>query len=270
MARRKALTREQAVERAYALACEHGLAAVSARSLAAECGVAPGTLYNYFPAKMDLLVAVVGRFWREELGDDMHEAMGPGGDYVAFCRAFFSDVADALTRFRRDWLPQLAACGVSMTDCPEAIRALDHMRAGLVRVLEGDPCVARDRLVGELAPERIADLTLTTIMELSAGLGAAPSGPNSTRSRVEGDADSSVAAAGGADSGDASVRVADGAHTNAPTGSVPASHTDGLAAFETFCRMLRMTLYVTEGPVYRDADDETPVSRVDNEKKSGS
>lgn len=292
MARTKALTREQVVDRAYVLACERGLTAVSIRVLATECGVALGTIYNYFPTKGDLLVSVVGRFWREELGSDMHEALEPGMDYVAFCRAFFADVAEALARFRRDWLPELAAAhGVSMADCPEAVHALDHMRAGLVRVLEADPRVDRARLTGELSSERIAALTLTTVLELTAGFGAAPSTPGAPRSQGDGaTAAESLAptgmhacgasatwtdgCAGAGDNPDRGAGVAADTRVDscddASAGSAPAGEEEGLAAFETFCRMLRLALYAAEGPTYCDAADEMPLTRVDNEKKSGS
>lgn len=238
MARAKALTRKQVADRAYALACDRGFVAVSIRALAAECGVALGTIYNYFPTKGDLLTSVVGRFWREELGSEMHEALEPGTDYVAFCRAFFADVTGALARFRRDWLPQLAAAGgVGMADCPEAVHALEHMHAGLVRVLEADPRVDRTRLTGELSAGRVAALTLATVMELAAGSGllSTPTTPAA-----------------------------------APAGFAPTGEADGRAAFETFCRMLRLALYAVEGPTYCDAADETPVARAYNEKKSGS
>lgn len=254
MARAKALTREQIVSRAYALACERGLSALSVRALAAECGVALGTIYNYFPTKGDLLNGVVGRFWLEELGSDMHEGLEPGMDYVAFCRAFFADVAEALVRFRRDWLPQLAAAGeASMADCPEAIRALDHMRVGLTRVLEADPRIDRSRLTGDLSPERVAALTLATVMELTSGFGATST-----------PAESVIASASdeGADDLGASCAVVAAGPATGEAG--------GFASFETFCRMLRLALYAAGVPAHRETSDETPVARTYNEKKSGS
>ncbi|MFZ1815630.1 MAG: TetR/AcrR family transcriptional regulator [Rhizobiaceae bacterium] len=50
----------QAVEKAaLELFARHGYAAVSMRQIASEVGVQPGALYNHFPAKQDLLLAVM-------------------------------------------------------------------------------------------------------------------------------------------------------------------------------------------------------------------
>ena len=173
MSRVKALTREQLGDKAYAMAVVHGLGSLSVRSLATACGVAPGTIYNYLPTKSDLLTAVVGRFWREELSDAMNRSITPGDDYIEFCRDLLDDVVDALQKFRRDWLPELVAAGqtsrgsTQMFEYPEAIRAIEHMRQGLERVLVSDPRVIRERLEGELSAERITHFTMSIIMELA-------------------------------------------------------------------------------------------------------
>lgn len=204
MPKPKALSREQVADAAYALAQQGGPASVNVRAVAAACGVATGTVYNYFPTKAELVAAAVGRFWREELADQMHEAAEPGADYVDFCREFFAATRDALAHFRRDWLPQVAgATGASgMAGCPEAERGLAHMRDGLARVLEGDPRVRRERLVGELAPERVAALTLATLM----------------------------AQAEGGEAGEGS-------------GVAPADPKAATGSFDTFCHLLRLALY---------------------------
>lgn len=173
MSRVKALTREQVVDKAYATAVVRGLGSVNVRALATDCGVAPGTIYNYFPTKADLLTSVVGRFWCDELQGAMTRSITPGDDYLEFCRALLDDVVDALQKFRRDWLPELMAAGqaqpgsLHMFELPEAIRAIEHMRQGLERVLVCDPRVIPGRLEGETSPERVTHLTMSVIMQLA-------------------------------------------------------------------------------------------------------
>lgn len=169
MAKQHAVTREQIVERAYALAVDRGLASVSIRAIATECGVATGTIYNYFPTKDDLTMGVIGHFWREELSDVMERAATPGCDYIEFCQSFYEEASDALVRFRRDWLPQLRASaeGGQGMRCPEASSGLDHMRAGLAGVLRGDPHIDQTRLGEDLSPEQVAGLTLSTLIEFA-------------------------------------------------------------------------------------------------------
>lgn len=56
--------RRRIVQAAAALASRGGVEAMQMRTVAERAGVALGTLYRYFPSKMDLVVAVVG----EEIG----------------------------------------------------------------------------------------------------------------------------------------------------------------------------------------------------------
>ena len=51
--------RKQVVERGYAK--------TTIRSVASACGIAVGTVYNYFPSKEDLVAAFVAEDWKEAL-----------------------------------------------------------------------------------------------------------------------------------------------------------------------------------------------------------
>jgi TetR/AcrR family transcriptional regulator, cholesterol catabolism regulator len=52
--------RKRIIQAAAALASRGGVEAMQMRTVAERAGVALGTLYRYFPSKMDLVVAVVG------------------------------------------------------------------------------------------------------------------------------------------------------------------------------------------------------------------
>lgn len=54
MAGKPAITKAEILDVAYARAQQDGLGGLSIRSVARECGVAVGTLYNYFPDKASL------------------------------------------------------------------------------------------------------------------------------------------------------------------------------------------------------------------------
>ena len=59
MTRSQTQRRRRIVQTAAALAVRGGVEAMQMRSVAERAGVALGTLYRYFPSKMDLVVAVV-------------------------------------------------------------------------------------------------------------------------------------------------------------------------------------------------------------------
>ncbi|HEX2215653.1 MAG TPA: helix-turn-helix domain-containing protein, partial [Xanthobacteraceae bacterium] len=52
---------------ARALAAEHGMDAVQIAPVAARAGIAAGTVYRYFPAKTDLVEALVADISETEL-----------------------------------------------------------------------------------------------------------------------------------------------------------------------------------------------------------
>lgn len=47
----------------------NGIQAINMRSVAKQCGVAVGSVYNYFPSKNDLMIAVIDVIWKEIIQD---------------------------------------------------------------------------------------------------------------------------------------------------------------------------------------------------------
>ncbi len=58
---------EKILETAQHLFTSESYAGVDMRRIATETGIATGTLYNYFPSKQDLLLAVVEHVWRASM-----------------------------------------------------------------------------------------------------------------------------------------------------------------------------------------------------------
>lgn len=51
------------------LLAKEGTGAISMRTLAKHCGIAVGSVYNYFPSKNDLLIALIDAIWKEIMQD---------------------------------------------------------------------------------------------------------------------------------------------------------------------------------------------------------
>lgn len=58
-------SREAILAACREMVAEQGLGAIGMRAVAARCGVAVGSLYNYFPSKDALLAAAVESVWEE-------------------------------------------------------------------------------------------------------------------------------------------------------------------------------------------------------------
>ena len=144
---RQGIDRGTIAHTAYTLAEEHGLAALGIRNVAEACDVSVGTIYKYFPTKDDLVVEVIGTFWRKAFSEDMCRIV-PGERFDAFTARLYETLGSALAAFRSDWLPQISALSIQGRDTGKMreSQALDHMRDGLLAVLLTDDAADLSRL----------------------------------------------------------------------------------------------------------------------------
>lgn len=47
------------------IVAKNGIQEINMRNVAKQCGVAVGSVYNYFPSKNDLMIAVIDAIWKE-------------------------------------------------------------------------------------------------------------------------------------------------------------------------------------------------------------
>ncbi len=151
--------RRRIVRAAAALASRGGVEAMQMRTVAERAGVALGTLYRYFPSKMDLVVAVVG----EELdllesGIERH----PPTAATAAGRA-----VDVLMRATRGLMrePELADALIRALILADVeVPFCDRMTGLLLRVADGGP---GNGLAGEEARcALVSSLSSVWVMEL--------------------------------------------------------------------------------------------------------
>lgn len=152
---RQGVDRSTIAHAAYTLAEERGLPALGIRNVAEACDVSVGTIYKYFPTKDDLVVEVIGTFWRNAFSDDLCRIV-PGERFDAFTVRLRETLGSALASFRSDWLPQISALSIQGRDAGKMreSQVLDHMRDGLLAVLLADGAADPSRLGVE--PEQLA------------------------------------------------------------------------------------------------------------------
>jgi AcrR family transcriptional regulator len=88
---------------ARAVAGEGGMAAVQIAPVAARAGIAAGTVYRYFPAKTDLVAALVEAVSAQELGALRYAADAAPGPLSALAAAIMTFAARALRNRRLAW-----------------------------------------------------------------------------------------------------------------------------------------------------------------------
>lgn len=100
---------------------EKGYAKTTIRSVAAECGIAVGTVYNYFPSKDMLIASFVSEDWHETL---------------AALRAYPTENAEDYFRYLYDSLTAFSRKHASLFSDPDAAKifsAAFFERHGLLR-----------------------------------------------------------------------------------------------------------------------------------------
>jgi AcrR family transcriptional regulator len=156
---RKLAARQQAIlAAARALAAEGGMAAVQIAPVAARAGIAAGTVYRYFPAKTDLVAALVAAVSGEEIAALRQAATAAPGPLSGLAAAITTFAARALADQRLAFAltaepvePEIAATRMSYR------RALaGEFEAGIRTALTGghlpgqDAAIAAAALVGSL------------------------------------------------------------------------------------------------------------------------
>jgi AcrR family transcriptional regulator len=155
VARRLAARHDAIIAAARQIAGEGGMAAVQIAPVAARAGVAAGTVYRYFPAKTDLVAALLEEIAEDEIGALRRAAAGAPGPLSALSAAIMTFAARAL-RERR-----LAFAAIA-----EPVDAeLDVARLGFRKSLAAEfdtritAAIAEGRLPGQDASMAAAALT---------------------------------------------------------------------------------------------------------------
>ena len=94
--RRLAARHDAIIAAARQMASEGGMAAVQIAAVAARAGIAAGTVYRYFPAKTDLVAALLAEIADSEIGALRRAATGAPGPLSGLSAAIMTFAARAL------------------------------------------------------------------------------------------------------------------------------------------------------------------------------
>jgi AcrR family transcriptional regulator len=100
VARRLAARHDAIIAAARQIAGEGGMAAVQIAAVAARAGIAAGTVYRYFPAKTDLVAALLEEIAGDEIGALRRAAAGAPGPLSALSATIVTFAARALRERR--------------------------------------------------------------------------------------------------------------------------------------------------------------------------
>lgn len=95
--------REKILRAARDIAAAQGTENLCMRAVAQSCGLALGTIYNYFPTKTDLLLELMAGMWDEFLAEAAEEAAREP-DFFAALHGVYTRMQACAARFKAAWL----------------------------------------------------------------------------------------------------------------------------------------------------------------------
>lgn len=159
-------SKEAIMQVCRSIVAENGIKALNMRSVADQCHIALGTLYNYYADKDALVLATVESIWREIFHAGHQDRMGA---------SFPDDVAELYARVRKGaeaYPGFLTGHSISIADAKrgEAKSIMEHtfahMKSGMLEVLRNDPSVSEDAFPPSFSEEDFVGFVLDHLLIL--------------------------------------------------------------------------------------------------------
>ncbi|MGE5678971.1 MAG: TetR/AcrR family transcriptional regulator [Pseudomonadota bacterium] len=99
--------KERILESAKEIVLEQGITKLDIRSVAKKCGIASGTIYNYFPSKGDLLAAVIEEFWEGAFKVIEWKSFARN-DFYTNLEKVYDILNEYLSKFKENWIEELS------------------------------------------------------------------------------------------------------------------------------------------------------------------
>ncbi|MEG1790606.1 MAG: TetR/AcrR family transcriptional regulator [Oscillospiraceae bacterium] len=159
-------SREEILRVCRGLIAENGLAALNMREVARSCGVALGSLYNYFPSKSELAIAAIESVWQE-----IFRAARPCSEELPFperLRSIFDSVSAGMVEYPNFFTAHsIGFVGGEKGEARKTMeRYLLHMKNGLLEALKRDSALRRDAFDAAFTPEALVDFAVSGLLTL--------------------------------------------------------------------------------------------------------
>lgn len=166
----KATSREDILEVCRGIVREQGLSGISMRTVASACGIAPGTLYNYFPGKNALVLAVTADIWSDIFSFGPRKGTDAEKDFAAHVEKTFNSARAGMSRYP-GFLPShvldLAADQGPRAQGREMMHSFfGHIEDDMLHALDADKRIREDAFTGGLTREGFAELVTQQLVVL--------------------------------------------------------------------------------------------------------
>jgi AcrR family transcriptional regulator len=149
------------------LASEQGITALNIRDIAARCDVSIGCVYNYFPSKASLVASTVEAIW-EGIFHQAQQQEQPKG-FKASVRRIFDSIREGSGQYPSFLTSHTMNFGAGELGEGRAVmeRRFDHMKRGMLQILEKDPDVCADAFSPDFTREDFVGFVFDSLIMLS-------------------------------------------------------------------------------------------------------
>lgn len=157
-------SKEEILKVSRKLIMEQGWKSVNIRAVAASCGVAVGSIYNYFSSKSDLMTATVESVWYDIF--HIPEEKDTDADFEECIRWFFRRMEEGAEKYPGFFtFHSMSFLGEDKTKARQTKeRSWQHIKTGLYTVLEQDERVREDAFNDQFTREKFVEVVFSMML----------------------------------------------------------------------------------------------------------
>ncbi len=162
-------SKEQILDVSCRIVAERGISAVNMRTVAAECGIALGSLYNYFASKSDLLSSTIEAVWKDifQKGERIEECE----DIVEYLKMLIQSIENSRQCYPKFF--SMHALSFTTEEKSEGRKVMTEyfqkLKQQMIYLLKHDKKIRAGIFTDKFTPEKFVDyvfkLLLSTLVE---------------------------------------------------------------------------------------------------------
>lgn len=156
------ISRESILKESRDLVSKEGLKALSIRKLAKNCGVAVGTIYNYFTSKDDLMISTIESVWEDIFMID--DLKGDSIDFVKYLEDIFNHLSYGIKKYPNFFtIHSLSFKAQSVDKAKNSMaRYIENISQNMTKILDNDPNIRKDAFDEDFTKEDLLNFILST------------------------------------------------------------------------------------------------------------
>lgn len=159
--KKECTSREELLSVTLELAETEGVSAVNMRDVATKCGVALGTVYNYFDSKETLMLAAMEKFWYNTFHNTSLTWLSQT-DFLSAFNEFWNFSNNALHKFKTSFISQMDSLRQQTRVEGKALEKIyfSHIESGLLQILKADKKISPNKWTEDFTPEQFISLLI--------------------------------------------------------------------------------------------------------------